>query len=120
MTYSKSVYYWLLTGCFLIFAMVIVGGITRLTGSGLSIVRWDIVTGTLPPLNEKEWNETFDLYKQSPQYQKINFDFSLEDFKNIFWWEYIHRLIGRIIGIVFIVPFFFFVVKKKLSRKLIF
>ncbi|HLG34005.1 MAG TPA: COX15/CtaA family protein [Bacteroidia bacterium] len=119
MNYNKPIYYWLLTGCTLIFVMVIIGGITRLTGSGLSIVRWDIVTGTLPPLNENDWNKSFELYKQTPQFQKINFDFSLDDFKNIFWWEYIHRLIGRIIGIVFIVPFFYFLSKGELKRKLI-
>ena len=119
MKYSKAIYYWLLTGCALILLMVVVGGITRLTGSGLSIVRWDIVTGTLPPLNESQWNETFNLYKQTPQFQKINFDFTLGDFKNIFWWEYIHRLIGRIIGAVFIVPFAFFLLRKMLSRQLI-
>jgi cytochrome c oxidase assembly protein subunit 15 len=117
--YNKAIYRWLLTGCALIFVMVIIGGITRLTGSGLSIVRWDIVTGTLPPLNENAWNKSFDLYKQTPQFQKINFDFTLVDYKEIFWWEYIHRLIGRIIGVVFIVPFFYFLVKQQLSKKLI-
>jgi cytochrome c oxidase assembly protein subunit 15 len=116
---SKAIYYWLLSGCALIFFMVIVGGITRLTGSGLSIVRWDIVTGTLPPLNENDWNKSFDLYKQTPQFQKINFDFALADYKNIFWWEYIHRLIGRFIGVVFLVPFAFFLVNKMLSRQLV-
>jgi len=120
MYYNKAIYFWLLTGCFLIFTMVIIGGITRLTGSGLSIVRWDIVTGTLPPLNETEWNETFNRYKLTPQYQKVNYDFSLIDFKNIFWWEYIHRLIGRILGIVFIIPFFYFLLKKQLESKLIY
>lgn len=120
MKYNKAIYFWLLTGCALIFVMVIIGGITRLTGSGLSIVRWDIVTGTLPPLNENDWNKSFDLYKQTPQFQKINFDFVLDDYKEIFWWEYIHRLIGRIIGIVFIIPFFYFLAKQMLNRKLIY
>ncbi|MBK5284303.1 MAG: COX15/CtaA family protein [Bacteroidia bacterium] len=120
MKYSKAIYFWLLTGCLLIFLMVIIGGITRLTGSGLSIVRWDIVTGAIPPLNEQDWNEVFNQYKQTPQYQKVNYDFSLDDFKNIFWWEYIHRLIGRIIGIIFIIPFFYFLIKRQLDRKLIY
>jgi heme a synthase len=119
MKYNKAIYYWLLTGCALIFVMVVVGGITRLTGSGLSIVRWDIVTGTLPPLSESDWNHSFELYKQTPQFQKINFDFTLHDYKEIFWWEYIHRLIGRIIGIVFIIPFTYFLAKKMLSRQLV-
>ncbi|HEY4798517.1 MAG TPA: COX15/CtaA family protein, partial [Bacteroidia bacterium] len=96
---------WLLSGCFLIYAMVVIGGITRLTGSGLSITEWKVVTGTLPPLSEESWQKEFDGYKQIPQYKLLNSDFTLADFKNIYWWEYIHRLIGRIIGVVFLIPF---------------
>lgn len=114
---------WLLSGCFLIFCMVIVGGITRLTGSGLSITEWKPIIGAIPPLNESEWEEAFEKYKQIPQFEKINSHFILEDFKSIFWWEYIHRLLGRIIGIVFIIPFLIFYFKgwldKIITRKLL-
>jgi cytochrome c oxidase assembly protein subunit 15 len=116
--FSKSVYYWLLTGCFLVYTMVMIGGITRITGSGLSIVKWDLWNGTIPPTNDADWNHVFGLYKQSPQFQKVNYDFTLADFKNIFWWEYIHRLLGRVIGVVFIVPFLFFWLTKKLNKTL--
>lgn len=104
---------WLFTGCFLIYGMVMVGGITRLTGSGLSITEWKLVTGIVPPLSQKAWEEEFEAYKKIPQYQLINSSFTLEDFKNIYWWEYIHRLFGRVIGVVFIIPFLWFWLKKK-------
>jgi heme a synthase len=110
---------WLFTGCLLIAAMVVIGGITRLTGSGLSIVEWDVIMGTLPPLNEAQWEEMFDKYKQSPQYVHENFDFSTEEFKSIFWWEYIHRLLGRIIGLVFLFPFLYFYFSKKIPKALL-
>ena len=111
---------WLFSGCFLIFVMVIVGGITRLTGSGLSITKWDVVTGVLPPLSESKWQHEFALYSQTPQFKHINAHFGIEDFKSIYWWEYIHRLIGRLIGVVFIIPFFWFLYKKQLPKVLIF
>lgn len=94
--------------------MVVIGGITRLTGSGLSITEWKIVTGTLPPLSEEAWQKEFDAYKQIPQFKLLNSDFQLSDFKQIYFWEYLHRLIGRIIGIVFLIPFLWFLAKKKL------
>ena len=112
---NKLVVYWLLTGCLLIFIMVIVGGITRLTHSGLSISNYKLVSGTIPPLNEQEWNEAFELYKQYPEYQKLNYHFTLEDFKGIYFWEWLHRVIGRFIGLVFIIPFVFFLLTKKLD-----
>lgn len=108
---------WLFTGCFLIFVMVVVGGITRLTGSGLSITEWNVIMGTLPPLNESQWNEAFEKYRQIPQFTEINSHFQLSDFKSIFWWEYIHRLIGRLLGVVFILPFLYFLFTKQLDRK---
>lgn len=114
----KLITSWLYTGCLLIFLMVMVGGITRMTGSGLSIVEWKIVTGTIPPLNESQWQKEFDQYKTSPQFRQQNFSFTLNDFKKIYWWEYIHRLLGRIIGIVFIVPFIYFLKKKMISKEL--
>lgn len=112
---KKQVTWWLLSGCLLIFLMVVIGGITRLTGSGLSITEWNVVMGAIPPMNQTEWQEAFDKYKQIPQYQKLNYDFELSDFKQIFFWEYLHRLIGRMIGVVFLVPFLYFLWKKKLS-----
>lgn len=113
---NKYVIYWLFTGCFLIFTMVVVGGITRLTHSGLSISDYKLITGTLPPVNETAWQEAFDLYKQYPEYQKLNYHFTLEDFKDIYFWEWLHRLIGRLIGMVFILPFIYFLIKKQLTK----
>ena len=110
---------WLFTGCFLIFSMVIVGGITRLTGSGLSITEWNVIMGAVPPLNHSDWNIAFDKYKQTPQFQKVNSTMSLDQFKSIFWWEFIHRFVGRLIGIVFIIPFLYFLWKKMLNHVLI-
>jgi heme a synthase len=115
---NKSVIIWLLSGCALIFIMVIIGGITRLTQSGLSIVEWDLLMGSIPPLNDAAWQELFIKYQQSPQYQLVNNHFSLEEFKSIFWWEYIHRLFGRFIGMVFFIPFVFFLLTKRLSASL--
>ncbi len=109
---------WLLSGCLLIFTMVIVGGITRLTGSGLSMVDWKLFAGSIPPVNNQQWVETFELYKQFPEFQKQNYMFTLAEFKSIFFWEYIHRLLGRLIGLVFIIPFIYFLIKKRLSKKL--
>ncbi|MDC6384478.1 heme A synthase [Flagellimonas taeanensis] len=116
---NKAVIYWLLTGCALIFVMVLVGGITRLTHSGLSISDYKLIHGTLPPMNEQAWEEAFELYKQYPEYQKLNSHFDLEDFKDIYFWEWLHRFIGRFIGIVFILPFLYFLVTKKLDRSTI-
>ncbi|WP_025667249.1 COX15/CtaA family protein [Aquimarina megaterium] len=113
---NKKVIYWLLTGCLLIFIMVVVGGITRLTHSGLSISNYKLISGTIPPMSETEWNAAFDLYKQYPEYQKINHQFTLEDFKDIYFWEWLHRVIGRFIGIVFIIPFVYFLIRKQLTR----
>ncbi len=108
---TKPVFIWLLTGAILVAAMVVIGGITRLTNSGLSMVEWKLIMGAVPPTTEAEWQATFEKYQQFPEYQKINRHYTLSDFKAIFWWEYAHRLIGRIIGIVFIVPFVYFLAK---------
>ena len=113
---NKAVIYWLLTGCLLIFIMVIVGGITRLTHSGLSISNYKLISGTIPPMNDVEWNEAFNLYKEYPEYQKLNYGMSLEEFKDIYFWEWIHRVIGRFIGLVFIIPFIYFLTRKQLSK----
>lgn len=113
---NKKVIYWLFSGCLLIFIMVIVGGITRLTNSGLSISDYKLITGTIPPLNQQEWEEAFALYKQYPEYQKLHYHFNLEDFKSIYFWEWLHRVIGRLIGIVFIIPFLYFFFTKQLTK----
>ena len=116
---NKKVVYWLFTGCFLIFIMVVVGGITRLTDSGLSMTDYKLITETIPPLNEEAWNAEFERYKQFPEYQKLHSHFELEDFKQIYFWEWFHRFIGRFIGIVFIVPFLYFLFTKQLSSSTI-
>jgi cytochrome c oxidase assembly protein subunit 15 len=116
-TSNKTIVVWLLTGCLLIWAMVIVGGITRLTGSGLSMAKWKIAT-VVPPLSDEQWQADFNDYKQTPQFKQVNSYFTVEDYKHIYWWEFIHRLIGRMIGMVFLIPFAFFVYKKWLTGKL--
>ena len=113
---NKKVIYWLLTGCVLIFIMVVVGGITRLTHSGLSISNYKLISGTIPPMNETEWQTAFDLYKQYPEYQKLNNHFDLQDFKDIYFWEWFHRVIGRFIGLVFFIPFLYFLLTKQLTK----
>lgn len=99
---------WLLACAFMVFVMLAVGGITRLTGSGLSIVEWRPVTGALPPLNVHDWEALFAQYRSSPQFRIENASMTLDGFKSIFWWEYIHRLVGRLLGVVFFVPFVVF------------
>ena len=115
----KSIIIWLLTGCFLIYLMVVIGGITRLTHSGLSMVEWNPILGSLPPMSDADWKMPFEKYQQSPEYQIINNQFSLEEFKSIYWWEYIHRFLGRSIGVVFLIPFFNFLFKKRFDKPLL-
>lgn len=117
--YPGAVKFWLIIGLFMIFMQVVIGGITRLTGSGLSITKWEIVTGTLPPLNEEQWREAFELYQETPQYKKINEGMSMSEFKFIFFWEYFHRLWARLMGFVFIIPFILFLLKGWLDRPLL-
>lgn len=116
-SYKKSVIAWLYTGMVMVFIMILVGGITRLTESGLSITEWRVVTGAIPPLTEEHWQEEFAKYQQSPEFIHKNFDFTVQDFKGIYWWEWIHRQIGRLIGIVFIIPFLYFYSKKAFTAK---
>ena len=106
---ARAVARWLFACCGLVFLMVVLGGVTRLTGSGLSMVDWRPVTGFLPPLGADEWQQTFEMYQESPEFQKKNAHMDVDDFKGIFWLEYLHRLLGRLIGIAFIVPFAVFV-----------
>lgn len=116
--YSKRVRVWLIIGLIMIFFQVVIGGVTRLTGSGLSITKWEIVTGSIPPMGAEQWEEAFDLYKDSPQYQKINRGMSLPEFKFIYFWEYFHRLWARSMGFVFLIPFIIFWRRKKIDKPL--
>ena len=115
----RQVAAWLLLCCAMIFAMVILGGVTRLTGSGLSMVQWEPVLGVVPPLDRQQWQEAFHRYQAYPEYQKINSDMDLEGFKSIYWFEYAHRLLGRSIGLVFLLPFLYFLARRRLSRPLV-
>lgn len=116
---SKPVAIWLLTGVCMIIIQVLLGGITRLTGSGLSITEWKPIMGALPPLNEQDWNTAFEKYKQIAQYKYLNSHFTLSDFKFIFFWEWFHRLWARLIGIVFIIPFIIFFLQKRFKKEMI-
>jgi heme a synthase len=115
---QKPIAIWLFVCCALVFAMVIVGGVTRLTGSGLSIVEWQPLIGTIPPLTQEDWELLLEKYRQIPQYQEVNKGMTLDEFKGIFWWEYFHRLLGRAIGLVYFVPFVYFVIRKQVDRAL--
>ena len=115
---KQAIAIWLLLCCVVIFAMVVLGGVTRLTGSGLSMVQWEPIMGVFPPLGHAEWEETFRLYQQFPEYKLKNLHMSLSEFKSIFWFEYSHRLLGRFIGIIFLVPFLYFLIKGSLNRPL--
>jgi len=125
MRYNRIVKIWLLVGLFMLFMQIVVGGITRLTGSGLSITKWEIITGTLPPLTVESWEEAFTEYKQTPQYEKINLDmemgsiFTTGSFKFIYFWEYIHRLWARLMGFVFLIPCLFFLVFRWVDKPLL-
>jgi len=115
----RQVSIWLLLCCAMIFAMVILGGATRLTGSGLSMVEWDPIFGVVPPLDRETWNEVFAKYQESPEYRKINIGMDLEGFKSIYWYEYSHRLLGRSIGTVFLLPFLYFLFRRMLTARLV-
>jgi len=110
---------WLITGLVMVFLQIVIGGITRLTGSGLSITRWEIVTGSIPPLSAAQWQSEFELYQQTPQYHKINKGMELAEFKFIYFWEYFHRLWARLMGLVFVFPFLWFLWRGMLSRRLL-
>lgn len=99
--------------------MVIVGGITRLTQSGLSMVDWNLLMGAIPPMSPEAWDQVFEAYKQSPEFKIVNSSFTVDDFRSIFWWEYIHRMLGRLIGLVFVIPFVIFLIQKRISRQLL-
>ena len=112
----KLFYYWLLLSFLMVFMIIIVGGLTRLTNSGLSITEWELFAGILPPLNEDTWNKYFSLYKEIPQYQLIYNNMTLEEFKIIFYWEYFHRVLGRLLGLFFLIPFIYFYFIKRINK----
>jgi len=115
---NKNIYIarWLLLTTLLVALMIIVGGLTRLTDSGLSITRWDLISGILPPLTLNDWENFFSLYKQVPEYKLLNSSMSLEQFKVIYWWEYTHRLLGRIVGIFYLIPLLYFTFNKLIKK----
>ena len=116
---SRPVAIWVYTGVIMLIIQVILGGITRLTGSGLSISHWDVVTGALPPLNETQWQHAFDGYKQTPQFHILNSDFTLADYKFIFFWEWLHRFWARLVGVVFLVGFIWLLWRRLLQQWMI-
>jgi heme a synthase len=114
----RLVAYWLLFCCGMIFLMVVIGGVTRLTLSGLSITEWQPVTGAIPPLSDAAWATEFEKYRQIPQYRLLNAGMSLAEFKTIYWWEYVHRLWGRLIGFAYLLPFVYFLARGRIPRRL--
>src|SRR5688500_4924998 len=116
---DNAVAIWIFTGVVMLMIQVVLGGVTRLTGSGLSITEWNIVTGTLPPLNGQQWLVEFQKYQQTPQYQLINADFTVADFKFIFFWEWLHRLWARLIAVAFVIPFIYFLVRRSFKKEMI-
>jgi heme a synthase len=116
---SKPVAIWIGIGVLMLLIQVILGGVTRLTGSGLSITEWNVITGAIPPLNEDAWLHEFEKYKHTPQYQLLNIDFQLSDFKFIFFWEWLHRLWARLIGVVFIIGFIYLLTKRYLKPQMV-
>ena len=108
---NKYISYWLISIFLIISLMIVVGGLTRLTDSGLSITQWQLFSGILPPLNPDQWNYYFDLYKKIPEYKLQNYSMNLDGFKVIFWWEFIHRFLGRLVGIIFLIPLIYFTIK---------
>lgn len=116
---SRPVAIWLFIVAAMVFSMVVVGGATRLTDSGLSITQWQPIMGALPPMSDQAWRESFELYKQIPQYHLVNPDMTLEGYKGIFWWEWAHRLLGRTVGVAFAIPFIVFLIRRDIPRRLI-
>ena len=114
---ENLIFYWLLTSSALIFIMIIVGGLTRLTDSGLSITEWELFKGIIPPMNMREWELYFELYKEIPQYKILNSSMTIDQFKIIFYWEYGHRILGRLIGLIFLLPLLYFQFVKKIQFK---
>lgn len=116
---TRPVAVWIGIGIVMLLIQVVLGGVTRLTGSGLSITEWNVITGALPPLNEDHWMREFDKYRETPQFQLLNTDFSLADFKFIYFWEWLHRLWARLIGVVFIIGFVYLLVTRRLKKEMV-
>ena len=116
---SRAVALWLFAVALLVFAMVVVGGATRLTDSGLSITEWKPVTGAIPPLSDAAWAAEFEKYRRIPEYRYVNAGMTLEAFKTIYWWEWAHRFLGRVIGLVFFLPFLFFLLTRRMPKRLV-
>jgi heme a synthase len=116
---TRGVVTWLAVCCVLVFAMVVVGGVTRLTHSGLSITEWQPIVGTLPPLTLADWNEAFAKYQSSPEFRDVNHAMTLAEFKGIYWWEYFHRLLGRAIGVAFLVPYMWFLARRRIPARFV-
>ncbi|MBI2320070.1 MAG: COX15/CtaA family protein [Betaproteobacteria bacterium] len=114
----RPVALWLLACCAMLFALIVVGGVTRLTHSGLSMVEWQPLIGVVPPLNQDQWLEVFAKYQETPEFRQVNFDMGLEEFKGIFWWEYVHRLLGRLMGLAFLLPYVVFLLRGRLRGTL--
>lgn len=114
---KKQIRTWYLSGAALVFLILVIGGITRLTGSGLSMTDWKPIMGSIPPITEAQWENAFEQYKQFPEYEQVNRGMSLSEFQYIFFWEYLHRMLGRLLGLVFLVPFAWFLVRRKFNRE---
>ena len=115
---NKQILLWLMALCLMVFCIILVGGITRLTDSGLSMVDWRPLMGTIPPITDLQWQHTFENYQQFPQFKSVNQTMTLSEFKWIFFWEYSHRLLGRVLGILFLIPYIYFSIKKKIPKNL--
>ena len=113
---KKNISTWLIIMFWIISFMIIVGGLTRLTDSGLSITKWQLFSGFLPPFNSNDWNHYFNLYKEIPEFKIQNYEMSLKEFKIIFWWEWAHRFLGRLIGIIFLIPLIYFTFKEGFKK----
>ena len=112
---DRAVALWLFVCCGLVFAMVVLGGVTRLSGSGLSMAEWRPIMGMLPPMSDAEWQRVFDIYRETPEFIKVNSHMDVHDFKGIFWLEYLHRLLGRLLGFAFALPLLYFVLRKYIT-----
>lgn len=115
---NRTIVTWLYVCATVVFAIVVIGGITRLTRSGLSIVEWKPVSGVVPPIGETDWLAEFEKYKATPEYRLVNHSMTLAEFKNIFWWEFIHRIFARLVGVIFFLPFIWFLVRRRIDRRL--
>lgn len=113
---DRGILAWLVVCAALVFAIIVVGGVTRLTHSGLSIVEWQPIVGAIPPLGDADWQRLFEKYQATPEYQRVNRGMGLAGFKRIFWWEYVHRLLGRLIGVVFLLPLVWFALRGRIER----